>query len=61
MTKARKAVQTPAGRKKQEAELDQAIGDSFPASDPISFVSSETTAGAPGEKHPSAAKTPKKR
>ncbi len=61
MTKAKQAVPTPAERKKQETELDQAINDSFPTSDPISFISSETTAGAPDSEQKPAGKSSKKR
>jgi hypothetical protein len=36
-------------KRREEEKLDQAIDDSFPASDPLPI--SPTTTGAPGRKH----------
>jgi hypothetical protein len=32
----------PAGRRSVQDQLDEALADSFPASDPVSFVTSQT-------------------
>lgn len=36
-------------RRKQEAELDAALEDTFPASDPVSLTSPEVGPGAPSD------------
>ena len=34
-------------KEKEESELDKAIADSFPASDPIAFTTPEVASGSP--------------